>query len=252
MIRLFLILGLFAMAPLFATSLSQELFDKANRFYEKAEYDSAIVSYEKVLASGLHDARVYFNLGNAHFRKKEIGPAILAYEKARRLDPADRDIEANLQFARSSTIDKIVPREEGLFTRILLFFHHLFGLSTQTALVLALLYLLSFVFIGLFLLPRFQWLLKAGILLLSALLLLAGLSFGVKCYDDSTLREGIVLSAQVNAMNEPDGQQVLFTVHEGAKFRLGRKVGNWYFASLENGISGWVHEVDLGLIEFQE
>jgi len=252
MIRRLLGICLFCVLPALATSLSQELFDKANRLYEKGEYDSAAVNYEKILSSGLHDARVYYNLGNAHFRKKEIGQALLCYEKAHRLDPSDKDINANLRFARSATVDKIIPHETGFFTRALLFFHNLFGLSAQTVLVLVLLYLLTFAFIGLFVLPRFTGLLKISFAVFSALLLLTGFSFGIKCYEDQTVREAVVLSPQVNAMNEPDGSQALFTVHEGAKFRLGRKVGNWYFASLENGISGWVHEVDLGLIEFTE
>lgn len=250
MIRLFLMLSLFLILPVFGTNLAQELFDKANRLYEKGEYDSAIVTYDKILSSGLHDSRVYYNLGNAHFRKKEIGQSILCYEKAHRLDPSDKDISTNLLFAKNATVDKIVPKEEGFFTKVLLFFHNLFSLSTQTALVLALLYLFSFAFIGFFMFPRFQGLFKISAAGLLMLVLLVGFSFGIKCYQDATLKEAVVLSSQVSTMNEPEGTQTLFTVHEGAKFRLGRKVGNWYFASLENGISGWVHEVDLGLIEF--
>ncbi|MFH0919410.1 MAG: tetratricopeptide repeat protein [Fibrobacterota bacterium] len=252
MIRLFLLLALLGFISVKATSLSQELLDKANRQYEKGTFDSAAATYEKILSSGLHDPRVYYNLGNACFRQKEIGRAILCYEKAHRLDPSDKDIMANLLFARSATVDKIVPREEGFLTRIFLFFHNLLSLSTQTVLVLVLLYLLSAVFIGLFVLPRFRGPFKAVAAALFVLLLLTGFSFGVKCWQDSTQREAIVLSPQVSAMNEPDGAQTLFTVHEGARFHLGRKVGSWYFASLENGISGWVHEVDLGLIDFTE
>jgi hypothetical protein len=69
---------------------------------------------------------------------------------------------------------------------------------------------------------------------------------------ESTRLEAVVLSPRIDVRNEPDGAQVLFSVHEGAKFSLIRRVGEWRLGSLENGLTGWVHEKDLGLIEFPD
>jgi tetratricopeptide (TPR) repeat protein len=240
-------------AWLFGGNMATELFDEGNTLYEKGQYDSCAAVYEKVLSMGYHDARVYYNLGNAHFRQKQIGAAILDYEKAKLLDPADRDAQNNLQFARAATLDKIVPPEEGFFARILSSLHNALSVSAQAALVLAFLYLFSFLLILHFLAGgRAREFTRPAALVLFILFVPLAVSFSIKVSQEGTTREAVVLLNQVNAVNEPDGSQTLFTVHEGTKFRLHRKVGAWYFASLENGLSGWVNESDLGVIEINE
>jgi len=230
--------------------MATEFFDKANRLYEKGSYDSALIYYEKVLSMGLYDARVYYNMGNAYFRKNALGRAILHYELALRLSPLDKDIRDNLKFARAATIDKIPPRNAGILERAVLSLHNLFSLTLQSWLFLVFLYVLSgLVIFYLAAHARFHLPARNATIVFSAFLLLFSASFFIKVFQEKSRKEAVVISEKVSARNEPDGGQVLFSVHEGAKFILTRKVGEWYFASLENGVSGWVHEADLGLIE---
>ena len=229
--------------------MATEFFEKANRLYEKGSYDSAIIYYEKILAMGLYDARVYYNMGNAFFRKNAPGRAILNYELALRLSPLDKDISDNLKFARAATIDKIPPGTAGILERVVLSLHNLFGITLQSWLFLIFLYVLSgLVILFLAVHVRFRLPARNAAVVFSAFILLFSASFFIKVYQEKSRKEAVVISEKVNARNEPDGGQVLFSVHEGAKFILTRKVGEWYFASLENGVSGWVHEADLGLI----
>lgn len=81
----------------------REAFDEANLLYQERSYDSAIVLYEAILADHVESAPLYFNLGNAYFKKGDLGRAVLNYLRARRLDPGDSDIEANLAFALGFT-----------------------------------------------------------------------------------------------------------------------------------------------------
>jgi len=252
MMKILLVLS-FWIAPLFAGNMASELFDEGNKFYEKGAYDSAITEYTKILSLGYQDARVYYNIGNACFRQKEIGKAIFYYEKAKLLDPSDKDVLANLQFARAATVDKIVPPEEGFFTKVLLGIHNALDLPTQTVAVLALLYLLSFLLILYFVLGTgAREIIKPAGLVLLILFVPVTVSFSIKVSDDGNAKEAVVLANQLNAVNEPEGTQVLFTVHEGTKFKLHRKLNGWYFASLENGLSGWVPENELGIVEIGE
>lgn len=251
--RLAVLLLLGLTFSLFAGNLATELFDQANKFYEKTEYDSAIASYEKILSMGSHDAKVYYNLGNAYFRKKELGQAILNFKKAQYLDPSDKDIAANLQFAQTATVDKIVPRETGFFTKVILSLHNAMDVSTQSVLFLILLFVLSGLLILHFMVSEETKGLTRGLMVsFFVVFVLLSLSFGVKIYQENTSQQAVVLVEKVNAMNEPDGSQVLFSVHEGTEFKLFRKVGNWYFATLENGMAGWVNENELGLVEVNE
>ena len=93
-------------------SLAQTAFETGNQLYQKEKYQAAINSYESILNSGKHSAEVYFNLGNCYFKLNKVAPAIYNFEKALLLNPNDKDIQTNLDFARKMTIDdiKVVPK----------------------------------------------------------------------------------------------------------------------------------------------
>lgn len=75
--------------------------------YMRNDYASAIQIYESLLKKG-EAAEVYYNLGNSYYKAGDIAKAILNYERALLLQPGNADIRANLEIARSKTIDKVV------------------------------------------------------------------------------------------------------------------------------------------------
>ena len=75
--------------------------------YMRNDYASAIQIYESLLKKG-EAAEVYYNLGNSYYKADDIAKAILNYERALLLQPGNADIRANLEIARSKTIDKVV------------------------------------------------------------------------------------------------------------------------------------------------
>lgn len=95
---IFLFMAILAVYGMVHADESQ--FTRGNTLYEGGAYDSAIVQYEAVLASGVESAALHFNLGNAYFKKGDLGHAVLSYLRAKRLDPAAEDITSNLEFAR--------------------------------------------------------------------------------------------------------------------------------------------------------
>ena len=105
---------LLAMICLGGTSARAVTKNNADTEYQKGNYQQAIRDYEEVLKNG-ESAEIYFNLGNAYYRTDNITKAVLNYERARLLSPGDDDINFNLQFARSKTIDKITPESEMFF-----------------------------------------------------------------------------------------------------------------------------------------
>ena len=248
-----LVLAALATAPcMAATDLGLEYFSRGNSFYEKTLYDSAFACYDKILSMGLHNASVYYNIGNALYRKKEIGRAILNFERASLLDPSDRDIAANLRFAYMATVDKIPPREIGFFAAAILKLHTMFSIRTQTLLFLALLYLTTLFFLVFrYAHPRFRNMSLTLCIVCGALFAMLSASFFTKIYRENTVKDAIVLVDKLNARNAPDGDQVLFSVHEGAKFTLVRKVGGWYYAALDNGVAGWIPEDEIGVVEIE-
>ncbi len=230
----------------FATPVDR-WFAKANSFYEKSNYDSAVIYYEKILEAGIKNSDVYYNLGNAYFRENKLGLAILYYEKARKLNPTDPDILANIRFTQLNIIDRIPEPQRSFFGNILWRLHIKFSLNTQIWMILGFLLFLSIAFaLGLFASHNIRlWLIYTSSLsiIISCLL---GFSIGVKIYSAEKKQFAVVLEETVDAKNQPDGNKVLFTVHEGIKFQIRKSVDNWSLVSLPNGVSGWVESSSLG------
>ena len=72
-----------------ALTYAQQLvqLEQANRAFEQAlmspthqdaqgYYQQAIAGYEQLVAAGIHNAKLYYNLGNAYFRLNDLGHAI--------------------------------------------------------------------------------------------------------------------------------------------------------------------------------
>jgi tetratricopeptide (TPR) repeat protein len=224
-------------------------FDRANTLYEQQAYDSAAIYYEKILESGTTNSAVYFNLGNSYFRLKKVGLALLNYEKARQLSPDDPDIIANIKFANSAIIDRLPTGERSFVGAIVFRLHTLFPLQTQLWLLFSLLLCLSVLF-AVFLYASQNarlWIIYcSSIAFLFAVSL--GTSVGIKIYYREQAAYAIVLTSSLDAENQPNGNKVLFTVHEGTKFRIRKTLNDWALVSLPTGVSGWVQTSSLGKI----
>jgi tetratricopeptide (TPR) repeat protein len=73
----------------------------ANSLYESGHTAEAIQMYEQLLAQGVQDSTLFYNLGNAYYRQNDLDRAILNHEQAARLAPRDADVQANLALARA-------------------------------------------------------------------------------------------------------------------------------------------------------
>jgi tetratricopeptide (TPR) repeat protein len=224
-------------------------FDRANALYEQQSYDSAAQYYEKILESGTTNSSVYFNLGNAYFRLKKVGMALLNYEKARQLSPDDPDILANIKFANSAIIDRLPEPEHSFIGAIMLRLHTLLSLQTQLWLLFALCLCLSFLFaVFLYVSQNARlWIIYCSTILF-CLTVSLGVSAGVKIYNKERVVYAIVLAPSLDAKNQPNGNKVLFTAHEGTKFRIRKSLNDWVLVSLPTGVSGWVQTSSIGKI----
>lgn len=224
-------------------------FERANTLYEQQAYDSAGLYYEKILSSGFPNSAVYYNLGNTCFRMKKIGMALLNFEKAHVLSPNDQDIIANIRFANTAIIDRIPTPQQTFFSAVLMRLHTLFSLNQQLWILFFLLLVLGLLFsFGLFATPNTRlWIVYVSLLLFFMTASLA-ISAGIKIYNSEQVSYAIVLSTSLDAKNQPNGNKVLFSVHEGTKFRIRKTIGEWSLVSLPTGVSGWVLTSSLGKI----
>jgi hypothetical protein len=214
---------------------------RGNEAYENQQYDSAAAYYRRIIDAGVHNSAVYYNLGNACFRQNKKGLAILNYERAKELAPNDPDINANLTFASMHIVDRVPRPERSLFESVLWRLHTLLPPGVQLRVLLGLLFAAAGLYsIALFASRNLRlWLVYLGSLL-AVVILFVGISTGLKIYEAERVDYAIVLEQAVDARNQPEGQTVLFTAHEGTKFRVRKRSDTWWLVSLPNGVSGWV------------
>ena len=223
----------------------EEFFRQGNFFYEEGDYQGAIESYEQILATGLENAYVYYNLGNALLKEQRIGEAILQYERAQRLLPRDGDIVFNLDYAKALTLDKM-ESDGGRFVRMLSAIRNYFS-PNEVSLFLWIVYLiLTAILISFIFVPR-RWKLRliylalpsAVLLLGSAILLYVQMTF-------NSVDDAILLAPQIEAKNGPgEGYSTVFEIHEGAKVRIQREKLDWVEIKLPNKVIGWVPKKEL-------
>lgn len=227
-----------------------EIFNGGNAAYERGEYAEAAAAYETVLKYGIRDPRVEYNLGNAEFRLGRLGSAILHYERAHRMDPTDRDIRANLEFARSFCFDRVEEPELMVAVRWVRAVQDRLGPDRQAWAALVLLWIVA-ALLSVGLSRPGRWRARHGWGLAALLLALA---LCVASWHGSYQRlEGrrlaVVLEHSVEVLAGPaENNPTLFTVHEGLTLEVRSSRQDWIQVSLPNGLNGWLSAESVGLL----
>ena len=224
-------------------------FEQGNKAYADGRFDSAVVFYEHIIESGIENAAVLYNYGNALYRLGKPGHARLVYEKALRLSPDDPEIIANIRFLQANIVDRVPEPERGFIETLLWKLHVLMPLKLQLWIALVIWSIIALLISLSLFMPHNARLWLIYLSVLSGLFLAAiGTSVGIKIYESERISYAIVLVPATDAKNEPKGSTVLFTAHEGTKFRIRKTVNDWSLVSLPNGVSGWVERSALGEI----
>jgi tetratricopeptide (TPR) repeat protein len=238
-----------------ASSYAQQLIqlEQANRAFEQAlisptpeaaqgYYQQAMAGYERLVAAGIHNARLYYNLGNAYLRLHDLGRAILYYRRGVRLEPGNRQLQANLSYARSRRTDQIdvgSQHQPTLFPQ-LFFWSDTFSVPTQWALALGGYYL--------------AWGCALAHLVWRRAALrwcLAGAAFVCLVFASSTCftqsqymtKAGVIVAEEV-VLRKGNGEsytpQLPQPLHAGTEFVVLEERGSWLAIQLDNGIKGWI------------
>jgi hypothetical protein len=243
---------LLALSVPLSVRAQQEIVAQGNQLYQDGDYAGAAAAYQAVLESGFESPAVHYNLGNALFKSGDLGGSILEWERARALDPADADVLANLELARSLTADAIEPLPRfwllsavswwvdliprgllivlvatawfalgaGVALRVLVKRDDVRGVATWTALV-------------------------AGVVVL-----VLGTNLFVRELGIGRAEHGVILAAAVPVRSAPADQDdlTLFEIHEGTLVRIDQRAGEWAEVVLEDGKVGWVPADVMGVI----
>ena len=222
----------------------EDLVDQGNRLYQENDFPGALAAYEAVLEAGFHSPDLYYNLGNAFFKNGDLGRSILNYERGAQLRPGGPDILANLELARSLTVDEIEPLPRFWVLSVLSWWVNFLPRMGLVSLLL-LTYLLGAAGLCVVVLSR-----RTGPRRVGSWRALGG-GLGVVLFGATLLARdkviggtdwGIVLSEVVSVQSAPSDEAnlTLFLVHEGTKVRIDQTSETWLEVVLEDGKVGWV------------
>lgn len=211
--------------------------------YMRDDYASAIQIYENLLKKG-EAADVYYNLGNSYYKAGDIAKAILSYERALLLQPGNADIRANLEIARSKTIDKVVPVPEIFFVSWVKSLINCMSIDAWAKLGVVFFILLLVSLYLFFFSKQIVWK-KTGFIagfILLAFVILSNVFASQQKSELTNRNDAIVLSPSVTVRSTPsDSGTSLFILHEGHKVEIkDNSMREWKEIRLEDGKVGWV------------
>ena len=231
--------GVFAQSPSPA-----ELMDEANLRYERGEYVEAAQQYETLIGLGYRDATVHYNLGNAYLESGDLGQAILNYLRAEELSPRDPDIAANLELARSRTVDRLQPEGDSLVAGISEFGRQ-WATTGELGAASLLLWAVGGLAVGALILwpaMRRKGLLRGGTVVVLAAMLVSLTLLLSMLYANPYANTGVVTVQTVEVLGGPGPQyQETFALHSGAQVRLVDSRHGWLQVALPGGeLHGWL------------
>lgn len=111
------------------SSHAQSTVADADSAYNAKEYSKAIELYKMTEETEGTSVSLLFNLGNAYFQEGDYGHAMLSWLRAKRLDPGQKEVNANLRYLRSRVEDsnkaeqkgkryKVIPDESSFFQNV--------------------------------------------------------------------------------------------------------------------------------------
>ena len=227
-----------------ALQIHTEQPDRARQLFR-----SAAQRFESIVAAGISNGRLEYNLGNCYLQAGDVGRAILHYRRAQRLIPRDPLLADNLAEARSRCLTSIKPTRRSALLRSVFFWHY----DTSTA---------GRCRVGLVLYVAFWVLLVvrnfvANRTVNGCALVCAGLTLvltGSLAFDewaDRRAPDGVVTAMDVTVYKGPgSGYQRQFEepLQPGVEFVLREQRGGWWNVELADGKGGWIEAAAAGRV----
>ena len=224
--------------------LDRETMLRANQLYENRRYNEAMQTYQQLVDQDYADSSLFYNLGNAYYRLGDLGKAILNYERASRLAPRDSDIQVNLAFSQTQTIDQYDTGADSPLEQWTQAASAKLTLDEMSVLTLVSFWVLAALFILYHHSQNARWgkVLRYALVVTLLVLLLGAFTLGERIYSEKTSPIAVVTVENVDVNSNPgEGGITQVTLHSGAQVRLLEIRGQWARLSLPGDqFQGWI------------
>lgn len=226
-----------------ANQAFQQALDTPDVEQAQGYYQQAIDAYTQLLNAGVHNAKLYYNLGNAHILRNDLGHAILNYRRGLQLEPGNPRLQANLRYARSQRLDQIDTSTQQAFISRLLFWQDDLNLPTQVGIAIVLFWLLWASALAHRFWRRSAWL---WLTYSAAFAFILFASSAWMIHTQNTAVQYGVIVAEAAPVRKGNGASYALQfprpLHSGAEFTVLERRGSWLHIQLENGANGWIRQ----------
>ena len=239
---IYILLALYFTMPVMAQE--DQRLKSANELYTTGKFEEAIQAYEDILKTGVESSEIYYNLGNTYYKNGLLPQAILNYERGKLLAPQDKDIDYNLELARSQTIDKIDQVGEFFLIKWIRALRNRADSDTWAYMSIAF-FTGVIIMLFMFYFSRSAALKKIGFFVGIVLLFLFIFSFSFSHRQKQKLvnrQYAIIFAPTVTVKSSPDASGTeIFLLHEGTKIKVIDTLGEWRQIELSDGSKGWLN-----------
>jgi hypothetical protein len=228
-----------------ATQTARTFMD-GTEAYGKGDWPAAIAAFESLVAEGVNNGNLFYNLGNACLKNDDLGRALMWYERALKHIPDDPDLRFNYDYALTMTKDERGEKESPLL-RILFFWRYQLSHSSVRWLAV---FLNAALWTALsVLVVRKKRLLRPSIILTAAATVIFSATAAFNYVEAIQVRHAVILTEQVpvrSGFTDTDTQ--LFVLHAGTKVRVARETDTHLLIRYTEDKIGWVKRTDAGII----
>ena len=222
---------------------NKDKFYQGVTYFTAGSYNEALQVWNDIYRTGYRSANLDYNIGNAYFKLNNIPSAILFYERAYLLNPADENLNYNLQIARTLIIDRFQEIPQLFFVRWYNFVSLVISTNTW-AIISITTFILFLVFLSLYIYSRRHRNKVSGFWLAVFFFFISLSSLAFTIRNKSLVynsHKAIIASPVASGKSSPDKSgNDLFVLHEGTKVTIEDEVGEWLEIRLSDGNKGWV------------
>ena len=217
---------------------------EANQRFERGEFAEAAQQYEALVGLGYRDAAVYYNLGNAYLESGDLGRAVLNYLRAEELSPRDPNIIANLDLARSRSVDQLQAEGDSLVASVADFGRR-WATATEFGVAALLLWAVAGIAATVLIIQpgiRRRAVLRGGAVIAFVVMLIPLVLLLSMLFSNPYENTGVVTARTVEVLSGPGPQYgEEFALHSGAQVRLVDSRHGWLQVALPGGeLQGWL------------
>lgn len=240
---LVLFLAVAATAP---ATQNARIFMDGTEAYRNGDWPAAIAAFESLVAEGVTNGNLFYNLGNAYLKNEDLGHALLWYERALNHIPDDPDLRFNYEYALTLTKDERGQKESPLL-RILFFWKYQLSHSSVRWMAIlsnAVLWIALSV-----LMIRKKRFLRPSVILIAAATLIFSATAIYNYVETVQVKYAVILPEEVavrSGFTDTDTQ--LFVLHAGTKVRIARQADTHLLIRYTEDKIGWVKRSEAGII----